>query len=101
MALLQWNCNGFDRHLAEIRQLLSIYAASVVCLQESRLHLDRPAVFRTFRTYTKDRVYQGLAAGGVTTFVRTDLYSVELPLRPRTRKSRYHLHWGAVPLHLR
>ena len=80
MALLQWNCNGFDRNLAEIRQLMSTYAASVICLQESRIHPDRQAVLRNFHTYTKDRVYQGLAAGGVTTFVRTDLYSVELPL---------------------
>ena len=62
-------------------QLMSTYAASVICLQESRIHPDRQAVLRGYHTYTKDRIYLGLAAGGVTTFVRTDLYSVELPLR--------------------
>ena len=80
MALLQWNCNSYDRHLTELRQLIAQYAASIVCLQETNLRPDHETVLRGFRLYSKERQDAARASGGVCTFVRSDCYSEEFPL---------------------
>lgn len=81
MALLQWNCNSYSVHLAELRQLISSFSATIVCLQESRFRPGHETTMRHFKLFSKDRVDGAVAAGGVCTLVHSSLFSEEVPLR--------------------
>ena len=81
MSLLQWNCNGFFKHIAEIRQLVSGYETAIICLQETNLKPgDRPTI-RGFSCHRMDRAIVSQAAGGVAIFVRDDMFSEQLQLQ--------------------
>ena len=79
-SLLQWNCNGYYKHLAELRQLLAQYDSSVICLQETNFKFGDQAKIRGYSCHRIDRLIANQASGGVATFVREDVFCQEVNL---------------------
>lgn len=78
MALLQWNCNGFYSHLAELQHLITICQPYYVCLQETRLHRKQKGNLNGYQKYRKDRDNANIASGGVAIYVAEKLEAQEI-----------------------
>ena len=92
--IIQWNCRGLRANYNEILLLLTKFAPTVVCLQETFLKQADSALFKNYTTYSY--IYnQGDKASGGTSIV---IYS-------RLSHSQVHLYTPlqavavSVPLH--
>lgn len=67
--ILQWNINGVLAKLFELRQLISLYQPTVICLQETRLKPGQPFNIKNYNIYRADFQSGSIASGGVATLV--------------------------------
>lgn len=78
--IIQWNINGFYRHLEKLHLILSSNKPSVICLQETNLKEKQNAKLKNYKCYNKNRNIADRASGGVATFVSQVYDSQEIPL---------------------
>lgn len=81
MALLQWNCNGFNIHKAEVTSLVSNFNPICVSIQETHFKITDLPVIRGYTFYKFDDVSGNRARGGVACAVHDSYHSIHVPLR--------------------
>lgn len=79
MAILQWNCRGFYRHIDQIQILAP--DSQILCLQETYNKTDKPIALRGFTAYNTHPVVDHRATGGSSILVRDQVAQSPVSLR--------------------
>lgn len=77
--IIQWNCNGFYNHLAELQILKQQTNPDYICLQETHLKTDQKAKLNGYTSYNKNRDHQH-ASGGVSILIKNCHHYEEIPI---------------------
>lgn len=81
MELIQWNINGFFKHLPELQQIIANLNPQIISLQETHFKQQHQiSTLKNYAIYRKDRLDGNQAWGGVALFVKDSIYSQEIPL---------------------
>lgn len=55
-SIVQWNCNGFYKHIEEVKLLVSRYEPRSLCFQETHFRSGQVVDLRGYGVYRKDSV---------------------------------------------
>lgn len=78
--IIQWNCNGFSRHLDEIKLLLTKINCLAICIQESKFKSNCYTFLRNFTCYYKNLNNVTTAHGGVCIYLNNMVDAEEIHL---------------------
>lgn len=89
--ILQWNINGFYKHLPELNLILSELHPFVLCLQETHFK-SKPHQLKKFKCYSTNRRQQSIASGGVATYVSDEIDSEQISLNSQLEVVAVKVH---------
>lgn len=78
--ILQWNCNGFYKHLDNVRYLISEIDPSIMCIQETRFQANHVPKLKNWQIFFKNKTDCRIASGGVAICVQAGMYAEEIAL---------------------
>ena len=79
---LQWNLDGYFKHLHELQILINRYHPLVICLQETHFRPNHKVSLKNYSIYRQDYIDAKQACGGTAIFVHDSILS-----QPITTKS--------------
>lgn len=91
--LLQWNLNGFNKKINELKILIAEHLPDLLCLQETNFTDKSYKTLRNYTCYNKNRTNGLRASGGVAIYVKTALPSTQINIIT-------HLEAIAISVHL-
>lgn len=74
MKLIQFNCKSYFTNLCNIQLLISEQQPDLICLQETRLKVSKPALIKGYNIYSNYR-HTNHASGGVSIVAKEYLHS--------------------------
>lgn len=78
--VLQWNCNGFYKHLDSVRYLISEFDPTILCIQETRFKATHVPLFKNWKFFYKNKTDCLIASGGIAICVPADMFAEEIQL---------------------
>lgn len=78
--IIQWNINGVNSHIGELRHLIQDLCPYVICLQETLLRENQNHNINGYNIYRTDGISDRRARGGVATYVNSNFQSEEIIL---------------------
>lgn len=90
--ILQWNCNGFYRHIADLKQLLNKYTPYSIAIQESRIKTFSSPKLNGYQCFFTNSNNVAHASGGVLLCITSNIKCEEIILNT-------HLQAVAVIVH--
>lgn len=78
--IIQWNINGVNAHIAELRHIIFEFSPYIICLQETLLKEKQNHSLNGYNVYRTDGVSDRRARGGVATYICHDFNSEEITL---------------------
>lgn len=78
--IVQWNCNGFLRHISDIQLLLKKYDPFALCIQESRYKTLAIPQMKSYQCFFKNSLNINHAAGGVLTCIQNNVKCEKISL---------------------
>lgn len=78
--IVQWNLNGFYRHLPELQILIAKFQPNFICLQETHLTPDKGGNIKGYTAHRKDRLTEQKASGGVAIYTNDTTYAENITL---------------------
>lgn len=79
--LIQWNLNGFQKKINELKILIAEHSPDLLCLQETNFTDQTYKTLRNYISYTKNRTNVSRASGGVAIYVKTFFPSKQINLK--------------------
>lgn len=89
--ILQFNCNGFFKHLNEIQILIVQQQPEIVCLQETHLKENNQPYLQGYKTYHKPRITNH-ASGGASISVKSDIHTETVRLNDGLEAIAIQIH---------
>lgn len=78
--ILQWNCEGYNTHKAELQLIIAKHNPSYICLQETNFKTSSKASLINYNEHRNDRTTCHRASGGVAILVKNDKHAETIPL---------------------
>lgn len=78
--ILQWNCEGYNTHKAELQLIIAKHNPSYICLQETNFKTSSKANLKNYNEHRNDRTTCHRASGGVAILVKNDKHAETIPL---------------------
>lgn len=78
--IIQWNINGINAHIAELRHIIYDFSPYIICIQETLLKENQNHSLSGYDVYRTDGISDRRARGGVATYINKDFTSEEIVL---------------------
>lgn len=78
--IVQWNCNGFHAHKAEVDLLVNKLNPFMICIQESRCKPTHIPKYNGYNCFYKNHLNFNNASGGVLICIKKNIQSKEVDL---------------------
>ena len=78
ISILQWNCNGVNSRIAELKNYIHYNSPSIICLQETKLTDKKQFKLINYSIVRKDRP-SSKNGGGTLIAIKNDIPFVQIP----------------------
>ncbi|KAL4096826.1 hypothetical protein QTP88_021709 [Uroleucon formosanum] len=98
--LIQWNLNGFQKKINELKILIAEHSSDLICLQETNFTDQTYKTLRNYICYTKNRTNGLRASGGVAIYVKPFFSSKQINVKIHLEAIAISIQLNAINLNV-